>query len=90
MDARCEGRLRNRKSESVRDNWQQRRLHRPMNLTPGDKTVTRRLCVGDIQEIAIVYEYIRRPTSYNLPEGTATQKFRQLNTTFQLVTGKVL
>jgi hypothetical protein len=60
MDARCEGRLRNRKSELVRDNWQQRRLHSPMNLTPGDKMVTRGLWVGDIEGIAIVY--IRGPT----------------------------
>jgi hypothetical protein len=61
-----------------------------MNLTPGDKMVTRRLCVGVIQEIAIVYEYIRGPTLYNLPEATATQKFRQPNTIFQLVTGKFI
>jgi hypothetical protein len=52
--------------------------------------VARRLCAGDIQEIVIVYEYIRGPTLYNLPEWTALQKFRQLNRTFQLVTGKVI
>jgi hypothetical protein len=69
MDARCEGRLTNRKSELVRDNWQQRRLQAHESNT-GDKIATRGVWVEHIQGTATGYSC--GPTKYNLQEGTVT------------------
>lgn len=79
MDVRCEGRLTNRKSELVRDNWQQRRLQNRECNTAGIK----RPCVGTVEGTAIVY--MRRATRYHIPEGIVTQTFRRLNIALPLV-----
>jgi hypothetical protein len=77
MDARCEGRLTNRKSELVRDNWHQGRLQAHESNT-GDKTATRGVWVEHIQGTATVCVHLwTYQIGYHVHEGIATQKFRR-------------